>query len=82
MQPLIDNARGSGRRPEEFARPGEGHSSPDVPSTTCSGSRVVPALLAGARPGGSCGRYHEVRACVVRERRVGSAVFRSFRRGT
>ncbi|MFE9771797.1 carbonic anhydrase [Streptomyces sp. NPDC005931] len=50
MQPLIDNARGFGRRPEEFARLAEGQS-PDVLFITCSDSRVVPTLITGARPG-------------------------------
>ncbi|MFB8244470.1 carbonic anhydrase [Streptomyces sp. NPDC001046] len=50
MQPLIDNARTFGRRTEEFARLAEGQS-PDVLFITCSDSRVVPALITGARPG-------------------------------
>jgi carbonic anhydrase len=50
MQPLIDNARLFGQRPEEFARLAEGHS-PQVLFITCSDSRVVPALITGARPG-------------------------------
>lgn len=50
MQPLIDNARTHGQRPEEFARLAEGQS-PDVLFITCSDSRVVPALITGARPG-------------------------------
>ncbi|MDF3298477.1 carbonic anhydrase [Streptomyces tropicalis] len=50
MQPLIDNARTFGRRPEEFARLAEGQS-PQVLFITCSDSRVVPALITGARPG-------------------------------
>ncbi|PWJ05879.1 carbonic anhydrase [Streptomyces sp. NWU49] len=50
MQPLIDNARTFGRCPEEFARLAEGQS-PDVLFITCSDSRVVPALITGARPG-------------------------------
>ncbi|MBC9726278.1 carbonic anhydrase [Streptomyces sp. TRM68367] len=50
MQPLIDNARTFGQRPEEFARLAEGQS-PDVLFITCSDSRVVPALITGARPG-------------------------------
>ncbi|MGR4847619.1 carbonic anhydrase [Streptomyces sp. LARHCF252] len=50
MQPLIDNARMFGQRPEEFARLAEGQS-PDVLFITCSDSRVVPALITGARPG-------------------------------
>ena len=50
MQPLIDNARTFGQRPEEFAHHAEGQS-PDVLFITCSDSRVVPALITGARPG-------------------------------
>ncbi|MEU9570695.1 carbonic anhydrase [Streptomyces massasporeus] len=50
MQPLIDNARSFGQRPEEFAHLAEGQS-PDVLFITCSDSRVVPALITGARPG-------------------------------
>ncbi|MFF5406700.1 carbonic anhydrase [Streptomyces misionensis] len=50
MQPLIDNARDFGRRPEEFARLAAGQS-PGALFITCSGSRVVPALITGARPG-------------------------------
>jgi carbonic anhydrase len=50
MQPLIDNARTFGQRPEEFAKLAEGQS-PDVLFITCSDSRVVPALITGARPG-------------------------------
>ncbi|KRD22803.1 MULTISPECIES: carbonic anhydrase [unclassified Streptomyces] len=50
MQPLIDNARSFGQRPEEFARLAEGQS-PQVLFITCSDSRVVPALITGARPG-------------------------------
>jgi carbonic anhydrase len=50
MQPLIDHARTFGQRPEEFARYAEGQS-PDVLFITCSDSRVVPALITGARPG-------------------------------
>jgi carbonic anhydrase len=50
MQPLIDNARTFGQRPEEFARLAEGQS-PEVLFITCSDSRVVPALITGARPG-------------------------------
>ncbi|MGW2045673.1 carbonic anhydrase [Streptomyces sp. NPDC001858] len=50
MQPLIDNARTFGRRPEEFAKLAEGQS-PQVLFITCSDSRVVPALITGARPG-------------------------------
>ncbi|MFE9648470.1 carbonic anhydrase [Streptomyces sp. NPDC006365] len=54
MQPLIDHARSyrkqSAERPEEFARLAEGQS-PQVLFITCSDSRVVPALITGARPG-------------------------------
>jgi carbonic anhydrase len=50
MQPLIDNARMFGQRPEEFARLAQGQS-PSVLFITCSDSRVVPALITGARPG-------------------------------
>ncbi|CAM5600044.1 Carbonic anhydrase OS=Streptomyces rochei OX=1928 GN=G3I25_29150 PE=3 SV=1 [Streptomyces rochei] len=50
MQPLIDNARTFGQRPEEFAGHAEGQS-PEVLFITCSDSRVVPALITGARPG-------------------------------
>ncbi|KAA0941418.1 carbonic anhydrase [Streptomyces apricus] len=54
MQPLIDHARSfrkqSVDRPEEFARLAEGQS-PQVLFITCSDSRVVPALITGARPG-------------------------------
>jgi carbonic anhydrase len=50
MQPLIDNARTFGQRPEEFAGLAEGQS-PHVLFITCSDSRVVPALITGARPG-------------------------------
>ncbi|MFF0893600.1 carbonic anhydrase [Streptomyces sp. NPDC003278] len=50
MQPLIDNARTFGQRPEEFAGLAAGQS-PDVLFITCSDSRVVPALITGARPG-------------------------------
>lgn len=50
MQPLIDNARAHGQRPEDFARLAEGQS-PQVLFITCSDSRVVPALITGARPG-------------------------------
>ncbi|MFI1163617.1 carbonic anhydrase [Streptomyces sp. NPDC020801] len=50
MQPLIDNARTFGQRPEEFAELAEGQS-PEVLFITCSDSRVVPALITGARPG-------------------------------
>ncbi|WP_459750852.1 carbonic anhydrase [Streptomyces sennicomposti] len=50
MQPLIDNARTFGQRPEEFAALAAGQS-PEVLFITCSDSRVVPALITGARPG-------------------------------
>jgi carbonic anhydrase len=50
MQPLIDNARLFGQRPEEFAKLAEGQS-PQVLFITCSDSRVVPALITGAGPG-------------------------------
>ncbi|MDR6980042.1 carbonic anhydrase [Streptomyces sp. 3330] len=50
MQPLIDNARTFGQRPEEFAKLAAGQS-PQVLFITCSDSRVVPALITGARPG-------------------------------
>ena len=50
MQPLIDNARTFGQRPEEFARLAKGQS-PHALFITCSDSRVVPALITGARPG-------------------------------
>ncbi|MEU1854278.1 carbonic anhydrase [Streptomyces sp. NPDC019990] len=50
MQPLIDNARMFGQRPEEFARLAQGQC-PDVLFITCSDSRVVPALITGARSG-------------------------------
>ncbi|MEU7060584.1 carbonic anhydrase [Streptomyces sp. NPDC046197] len=50
MQPLIDNARMFGQRPEEFAELAQGQS-PQVLFITCSDSRVVPALITGARPG-------------------------------
>ncbi|MER5555188.1 carbonic anhydrase [Streptomyces sp. NPDC002793] len=54
MQPLIDHARSfrerSTERPEEFARLARGQA-PQVLFITCSDSRVVPALITGARPG-------------------------------
>ncbi|MEV5607583.1 carbonic anhydrase [Streptomyces sp. NPDC052225] len=50
MQPLIDHARMFGKSPEEFARLADGQS-PQVLFITCSDSRVVPALITGARPG-------------------------------
>ncbi|MEV6124768.1 carbonic anhydrase [Streptomyces sp. NPDC052077] len=50
MQPLIDNARTFGQRPEKFAKLAEGQS-PQVLFITCSDFRVVPALITGARPG-------------------------------
>lgn len=50
MQPLIDHARSFGRRPEDFASLAQGQS-PQVLFVTCSDSRVVPALITGARPG-------------------------------
>ncbi|MEU2420886.1 carbonic anhydrase [Streptomyces sp. NPDC007851] len=50
MQPLIDNARTFGQRPERFAQLAAGQS-PQVLFITCSDSRVVPALITGARPG-------------------------------
>ncbi|GDY86772.1 hypothetical protein SAVCW2_59710 [Streptomyces avermitilis] len=50
MQPLIDHARAHGQRPEEFAQLAEGQS-PQALFITCSDSRVVPALITGARPG-------------------------------
>ncbi|WP_299527618.1 carbonic anhydrase [uncultured Streptomyces sp.] len=54
MQPLIDHARSFGaqsaERSEEFARLADGQS-PQVLFITCSDSRVVPALITGARPG-------------------------------
>jgi carbonic anhydrase len=50
MQPLIDNARTFGQAPEEFADLAQGQS-PEVLFITCADSRVVPALITGARPG-------------------------------
>ncbi|MFF7382399.1 carbonic anhydrase [Streptomyces griseoluteus] len=50
MQPLIDHARTFGRHSQEFARLAAGQS-PQVLFITCSDSRVVPALITGARPG-------------------------------
>jgi carbonic anhydrase len=50
MQPLIDNARAFGQRPEAFAGLAKGQS-PEVLFITCADSRVVPALITGARPG-------------------------------
>ncbi|MBA4860755.1 carbonic anhydrase [Streptomyces sp. PSKA54] len=54
MQPLIDHARSfrkqSAARSEEFARLAQGQS-PQALFITCSDSRVVPALITGARPG-------------------------------
>ncbi|OEJ21313.1 carbonic anhydrase [Streptomyces agglomeratus] len=50
MQPLIDNARTFGQRPEEFAGLAQGQT-PEVLFITCADSRVVPALITGARPG-------------------------------
>ncbi|MEV3858235.1 carbonic anhydrase [Streptomyces sp. NPDC050095] len=50
MQPLIDHARSFGRRPEELAPLARGQW-PEVLFITCSDSRVVPALITGARPG-------------------------------
>lgn len=48
MQPLIDNARLFGQCPEKSARI-EGQTL-QMPFITCSGSRVVPPLITGARP--------------------------------
>ncbi|MDG9702534.1 carbonic anhydrase [Streptomyces sp. DH37] len=50
MLPFIDHARTFGRRPEEFAAYAEGQT-PQVLFITCADSRVVPALITGARPG-------------------------------
>ncbi|WP_410534735.1 carbonic anhydrase [Streptomyces sp. KL2] len=50
MQPFIDHARTFGRRPKEFAAHAEGQA-PQVLFITCADSRVVPALITGARPG-------------------------------
>ncbi len=50
MQPLIDNARTFGQRPEKFAGLAQGQA-PEVLFITCADSRVVPALITGARPG-------------------------------
>ncbi|MFG2945946.1 carbonic anhydrase [Streptomyces adustus] len=50
MQPLIDHARTFGQRPEQLAGLAAGQS-PQVLFITCSDSRVVPALITGARPG-------------------------------
>ncbi|GGX44750.1 carbonic anhydrase [Streptomyces chryseus] len=50
MQPLVDNARTFGQRPEEFAGLAQGQT-PEVLFITCADSRVVPALITGARPG-------------------------------
>ncbi|WP_436844627.1 hypothetical protein [Streptomyces longwoodensis] len=48
MQPLIDHARSSGHRPEEFARPAGG-SSPGAPFTASPGPLALPAPIADAR---------------------------------
>ncbi|MGC7094247.1 carbonic anhydrase [Amycolatopsis lurida] len=54
MQSLIEHARSFRRqcedRAEQFARLADGQS-PQVLFVTCSDSRVVPALITGARPG-------------------------------
>jgi carbonic anhydrase len=50
MQTLIDHAHTYGQRPEEFADLAKGQS-PEVLFITCADSRVVPALITGARPG-------------------------------
>jgi carbonic anhydrase len=53
MKALIDHARSfrqSAAGSEEFARLAQGQS-PQVLFITCSDSRVVPALITGARPG-------------------------------
>ncbi len=50
MQPLIDHVRAFGQRPEEFAGLAAGQA-PEILFVTCSDSRVVPALITGARPG-------------------------------
>ncbi|MEU3512730.1 hypothetical protein ABZ733_33665 [Streptomyces longwoodensis] len=48
MQPLIDPARSSGHRPEEFGRPAERRCT-TAPFTACPGPLALPAPLAGAR---------------------------------
>lgn len=54
MRSLIEHARSfrkqSAEYPEQFARLAEGQA-PQVLFITCSDSRVVPALITGARPG-------------------------------